>query len=505
MAERADITVNWGIFSRSSPRTVEVDSPSTALIVQDLLDTLRSNTLSAGEPDLQNLDDDALLNQEFDPAGKTPVQPALQTGITATLFNAKLRFAARAGPATVLCTVTRGNVVSYLRDEGTQTGGDSNTVLIDSAADFINFGIEVKDQDKFEVLNVTDGSSALVSTVDSGIQITTDGLTGGSDNLFQAGDEIIVQGYATSPILPSAFTTVSYAASEAPTIQSIDLMQDQIADVHGQVRRSIWVDTAAVTNGDGYQQTPYNNFTDAADDAEASNIQQFMVLADATLDRQLRNFIFIGIGSPVINFNGQDVNRSEFRSLELDGTMIAADGIRVTDCDFRTNFSGFNGKALSYGLQGVITLASGADVEMIDGHSSVGGLGRPTVNSGGGTSNIAIRGWRGGKNFGAAAAGDEITVSISEGKLTLLATNVGGTISVRGQAQYDDNSAGSTVDRTGLINTEEVRLSQELLEADQVFDQSAGLLHYYRKGTTVDLIPAKTVVTTQTVDTSLTE
>ena len=194
MAERADITVDWGIFSRSSPRVIEVGSPSTTLILQDFVDTLRSNTLPAGEPDLDNLDDDAILSQEFDPAGKTPVQPGLQTGITATMFNAKLRFAARAGPAYTLCSITQGNLVSYLRDTGSQTGGDSNTVLIDSAADFINFGIEEKDLDRFVVRNVTDGSSAEVVTVDSGTQITTDGLTGGSDNLFQAGDVVIVEG-----------------------------------------------------------------------------------------------------------------------------------------------------------------------------------------------------------------------------------------------------------------------------------------------------------------------
>jgi len=48
-------------------------------------------------------------------------------------------------------------------------------------------------------------------------------------------------------------------------------------------------------------------------------------------------------------------------------------------------------------------------------------------------------------------------------------------------------------------------LMNDLLESDQVFDETAGLLHYYRRGTTTDLIPAKTVVTTQTQDTSLTE
>ena len=70
MAERADITVDWGIFSRSSPRVIEVGAPSTNLILQDFVDTLRSNTLAAGEPDLDNLDDDAILSQEFDPVAQ---------------------------------------------------------------------------------------------------------------------------------------------------------------------------------------------------------------------------------------------------------------------------------------------------------------------------------------------------------------------------------------------------------------------------------------------------
>lgn len=34
---------------------------------------------------------------------------------------------------------------------------------------------------------------------------------------------------------------------------------------------------------------------------------------------------------------------------------------------------------------------------------------------------------------------------------------------------------------------------QKLVESDQVYDESAGLLHYYEKGTTTDLIPAKSV------------
>jgi hypothetical protein len=192
---------------------------------------VRSNTLASGEPDLDNLDDDPIFTQEFDPAGKVPTEPGIASGIIATMFNAKLRFEARGGPATVLCRATEGTLVSYLRDVGSHTGANSNTVLIDSAAFFVSFGIDEKDVEPFVVINETDGSQANVVTVDSENQITTDGLTGGSDNTFEAGDIITVQGYALSPIAPSAFTSVSYSTSVAPSIQSLETIEDRIREI----------------------------------------------------------------------------------------------------------------------------------------------------------------------------------------------------------------------------------------------------------------------------------
>jgi hypothetical protein len=278
----------------------------------------------------------------------------------------------------------------------------------------------------------------------------------------------------------------------------------QIADIHGQLRRSIFIDTTALTNGDGYQQTPYNNFTDAVDDAEANGIMSLVLMADATVDRQLRNFEFTGVGNPTLNINGQDVNRSEFSELQLDGAMIAANGIRARHCELKTNTSGLNGIFTTCGLQGTHTLQAGCNVEMIDCHSSVGGLGRPTINGSGGASNFALRGYRGGLNVGGISnAADEFTISMPEGKLTLLATCTAGVASVRGMIQFTNNANGTLVDITALVDVEQVRLAQELMEADQVFDQPNGLLHYYRRGTNVDLIPPKNVTTTQTQSTSL--
>jgi hypothetical protein len=60
------------------------------------------------------------------------------------------------------------------------------------------------------------------------------------------------------------------------------------------------------------------------------------------------------------------------------------------------------------------------------------------------------------------------------------------------------NNSGGKIETgiSGLTGSESTALLLigELEEADHFFDESAGLLHYYRKGTTTDLITPKTVV-----------
>jgi len=227
---------------------------------------------------------------------------------------------------------------------------------------------------------------------------------------------------------------------------------DHLDDIHGQIRRCIYIDTGAVSNGNGYQQTPYDNFTDAVDDAEANGITCLVLLADATVDRQLRNFEFEGIGNPTLDVNGEDINRSQFKNIRLDGAMVAANGITAFNCELVGGSSGYNGRFFTCGLDGAITFANSADVIMIDCWSSIGGLTRPSITLGTGGSDVSVRSYRGGLDFGGAAnAGDAVTLSFAQGKLTLLASNTAGDISVRGLAQFTDNSAGSTVDDSALL------------------------------------------------------
>lgn len=60
------------------------------------------------------------------------------------------------------------------------------------------------------------------------------------------------------------------------------------------------------------------------------------------------------------------------------------------------------------------------------------------------------------------------------------------------------NSAGNIITETGVSGltaseSAALVLVGQLAEADEFFDQSTGLLHYYLKGTTTDIIPPKTV------------
>jgi hypothetical protein len=236
------------------------------------------------------------------------------------------------------------------------------------------------------------------------------------------------------------------------------LSADRQQEMHGQLQRSIYIDPAVSPNGTGYQQDPYNNITDAIDDAEANGITSLVLLGNVVLDRQLKNFTVTGVGQPDFTANNQILQGCEFHDLKLDGIIPAASHIRAVDCILKAGLTGVHGDFLNCGLDGPITLATGADVTMIDCYSDIAGLARPTLSVNG-ALDVSVRSYRGGLtvlDMPVQSPQASVTVSMAQGKLTLDGTCVGGVISVRGVAQFTDNSAGTFVDATGLLNTEEL-------------------------------------------------
>lgn len=88
----------------ASPRIITIPAPLVAVSIQDLHDTLA------------DIEDDPHNGMQYDrlirSAGKEDLGGGVAVGITATLLNAKLAFAARAGPTFIQCTVSGGNLVA---------------------------------------------------------------------------------------------------------------------------------------------------------------------------------------------------------------------------------------------------------------------------------------------------------------------------------------------------------------------------------------------------------
>jgi hypothetical protein len=185
------------------------------------------------------------------------------------------------------------------------------------------------------------------------------------------------------------------------------------------------------------------------------------------------------------------------RGCRLTGTASSMTEVSTEECEFE-DFAGLDGHHTDAGLSGTVTLAEGATVTLAgSAHSDVAGLGRPTLDMNAASAqdqSLSVRGFSGGLVVANSnRAGNACTLEIAQGRLRLASSCTAGAISVRGLMDFEDLSAGATVDTSGLFDPGTAILVRELMEADQFFDKSTGLLHYYRRGTTVDLIPPKQV------------
>jgi len=214
VTERAYVTTNWGL----SPRLVGVAAPGSGgadtISIQDIHDSLKSNTLPASEADdsLDNMDDDAII----DSAGKEVIGND-QVGITATLLNGQIAFEANYTPA----------------QTGTATSVDVNgTSLTDTSAAFQTNNVARG----AVIVNFADQSIAEVLKVNTQNQLDHRVLVQGIANDWGIGDTYkiwnVVQkeidggnlvavddvDVAISPVFPTAFTQVVRTASSSATL-----------------------------------------------------------------------------------------------------------------------------------------------------------------------------------------------------------------------------------------------------------------------------------------------
>jgi hypothetical protein len=472
VAERNDISVDFNV----SPRIIEVAAPSTELTMQDLVDTLRvlEDDLPRGivEPKLT------------DASGKQPLGGGVSVGITVSLQDAQVTFEARTTPA----------------ETGTHTGGTSTTQLIDSAADFVAAGVSRGSL----IVNFTDQSIVdVLEVVNPNTLLIRGSLTGGIGNNFEFGDVYKVWnevqanvfggnltavddvGSEISPVFPSAFVQIVRTASSSATITDLDEVIQQLRlgafqgaihldDVNGQPLSTAVEDSFPL----GTPGNPVSNIADARTLANFYNLRAYQIAnGDYTLAESHIDWIFEGATGPfnsTITLGSQSVDRSAFDRLTVDGTGSGTFGAQncvldgVTGCSIGAQTTGF---------LGTTTLPAAGFLTAVQCFSSVPGATAPIFVYGAGGGAMQFRGWSGPCEIqGSNNAFHAASVDLNSGLLVLGATNTAGVIVVRGAGHLDDNSAGATVVRLGLVDAEELTKVRKVLTNTLTTDPGTGTL-----------------------------
>jgi len=414
-----------------SPRLIVVPAPDTEVTVQQVVDEVR---------DWEDSEEGMTYPSIISAAGKESLGGGVEVGITCTLQNAQIYFAARttAVDNTKLCT----------------TLDTTGTVLASSTSTFQSDGIGRGDT----VINYTTMAMATVLSVDSETQLTTLPLTGGSRQDWQVNDAIYtynqVQGSISGgnlvavddvdaeldPILESPMVqVVRTAASSATTANQAQL---EFATFNGGVTVDVTSSYTGTVFPVGSPSQPVNNMADAILIADERGFTRFFIRSNVTLTSgdYSSGRIFEGesITNVTITINaGANVDNCIFTTATIIGTLDNSN--RLEDCliESITSFDGFIERC---GLNSTITLGGSSQTTLIDCYSNVAGSATPVVDVGTGSA-LAIRGWKGGIELINKTGTDDCSVDIDSGHFKVASSCTAGDIAIRGVAKLTDNSS----------------------------------------------------------------
>jgi hypothetical protein len=235
----------------------------------------------------------------------------------------------------------------------------------------------------------------------------------------------------------------------------------------GHIEKAVFVNEDALVNGNGTAGNPYNNIDDAKNHAEDTGLQVLVTYSDITLTSHFKHFTIKGLAAPTVDTNGYNISGTEFSHCTLTGTYTLDNNKSIVAQDCALHDFQLTGYFQNCALTGTCSVVGGALVK--DCSSNVAGLGTPILDMNTGlASSLSVRGYSGGllvKNMDNVA--DVATIEMSQGRLFVDNTNTAGLISVRGLSFFEDTSAGTTVETSGLLDPSKSQLTTE--EQTQLF------------------------------------
>lgn len=340
-------TVDLTVYPNLSPVVIEVDAPQTDITAQDFYDSVKA---------WEDTPIGILYPKLISAGGKEDLGGGVLVGITATLINARIRFAARADPLDAGYAATAADVT-----------GEHLTA---ASGLFVTRGV----YPGCTVFNVTTGSMESVIEVISETELTMFPLKGGTRQDWRVGDQVAVYPNVQCSITGGNLVAIDETGTtidvvyQSPNVQVImtssssATLTEQSVVRYSSFQNAVWFDPNTSYEGIEYpvgnHQFPVNNWDDAVEICAQWGFTTVQIL-DSTV---------IGMTTDIIGF--RLVGKSHvLTEVEIEGSAQCEDvtiencyisgvldgGTHIKDCTVG-DLTYVNGHIHNSGIAGVIYL-----------------------------------------------------------------------------------------------------------------------------------------------------
>lgn len=235
---------------------------------------------------------------------------------------------------------------------------------------------------------------------------------------------------------------------------------------HGPEGFGIYIDDGAANTNtvdgvDGIFSNPVSTFTAARTLADSLGIEVYYLInnTNLTLAATHVDWEFVGFGSMTdntINLGSQDVSRSRFLNLVIEGTQGGSSRIEAERCALQDPGAGTTTLhlfAIDCGIVDDVTIDTSNDNAFIDSFSLVAGTSAPIVRGSGASGTLQMRGHRGGVDLRNLSASHSVSLEQVGQVIFDSSNNVNATIALRGIGTITDNTAGmSNLNQDAYLN-----------------------------------------------------
>lgn len=242
----------------------------------------------------------------------------------------------------------------------------------------------------------------------------------------------------------------------------------------------VYVDSGAantntVTGTDGTISNPVSTFAAARTIADAIGVTRYYLEgnSDITLAATHVDWEFIGVGSVadnIVNLGSQDVSRSLFVDLTIEGTQGGSGRIEAIECALQDPGAGATTLhifALRCGLVDDIEVDTSNNNVFDACFSLVAGATTPKIIATGASGTIEIRHYSGGIELSTLSASHNVSIEGMGQVIFTADCNVNANVSIRGLFTITDNTAGmASLTQDAVVNMPKINAEADTALSD---------------------------------------